>query len=27
MNERTSMKALAQRILQPQPATDPTPGS
>ena len=27
MNERTSMKALAQRILQPQPAADPTTGS
>ena len=27
MNERTSMKALAQRILQPQAATDPTTGS
>ena len=27
MNERTSMKALAQRILQPQAAADPTTGS
>ena len=27
MNERTSMKALAQRILQPEAAADPTTGS
>ena len=27
MNERTSMKALAQRILQPEAAVDPTTGS
>jgi two-component system, response regulator PdtaR len=27
MNERTSMKALAQRILQPEAAPDPTTGS
>jgi two-component system, response regulator PdtaR len=27
MNERTSMKALAQRILQAEPAADPTAGS
>jgi AmiR/NasT family two-component response regulator len=27
MNERTSMKAVAQRILQPQAAPDPTTGS
>ena len=27
MNERTSMKALAQRILQPEAAADPTAGS
>ncbi|MGK5111945.1 MULTISPECIES: ANTAR domain-containing response regulator [unclassified Geodermatophilus] len=25
MNERTSMKALAQRVLEPQPASDTTP--